>query len=320
MRHVPERIPRPAIITIYFDPDRALVPTIPTDLQLIVYFTIYNYIAKGKFFELKSSAQPLDISRAIWYYGVDKGHAFAMFSHHIRGNVIIMAFLWSSGFDTRYCEPGCGDSNDEKKMKKRIETLSKKLNNTENLPKHDDFVAAVRSGKITPELFEQFGPALALQWVMQKEGKGKADQENIDEANDVKQANLDLDQARKDVAASTARLRRMEERRAAGLPLDEEDTAIAHEPTFDPFPDIVHPGMGHVAWDQGILKELRFPLEAEPMTTKQVEKARPKFDKTTSYITPDQIFNGVFELKTKAEECDGPGYETLVSMLGSKLL
>jgi len=33
-----------------------------------------------------------------------------MFSHHIRWNVIIMAFLWASGFDPQYCKPGCEES------------------------------------------------------------------------------------------------------------------------------------------------------------------------------------------------------------------
>lgn len=365
MRVVPECIPRPKLITIYFDPDRALVPAVPTDLQLIVYFTIYNCIARGNFLALKSSAQHLDISRAIWYYGVDPGHAFAMFSHHIRWNIIIMTFLWSTGFDTQYCKPGCAEfvvqfikawieslvykyninhndfserekfihlwktcpfdlyifsRNDEEKMSGRIEFLSKKLNNTKDLPKHEDFVQAVRSGKITPELFERYGPALAFQWVMGKEDKAKVDQKAADEANDNQQIDLDIQKAKEAMAASAAKLERMEARRAAGERFDEEDVAIAYEPSFDPFPDDVHPGIGHVVWDKGILETLRFPLDAEPKTFKQIQKARPKPDETTFYISKAQIFGGVFAVKRKEDEHDGPGYETLVTAFNTKLL
>lgn len=49
------------------------------------------------------------MSRAIWYYGVDKGHAFATFSHHVWWNVLIMTFLWAKNFDPQYCRHGCED-------------------------------------------------------------------------------------------------------------------------------------------------------------------------------------------------------------------
>ena len=100
-------VPMPKIQTIYFHQIRALVPTVPADLQLAFFFAIYNDIASASFVALKSAAQHMDISRAIWYYGNDAGHSFSRRWNQVRYNIVLMAFVWASGFDERCCAPGC---------------------------------------------------------------------------------------------------------------------------------------------------------------------------------------------------------------------
>ena len=129
-----------------------------------------------------------------------------------------------------------------------------------------------------------------------------------------------MQRAKEALAASTAKLQRMQVMRAAGKSFDEEDVAIAYEPTFDPFPDDVNPGMGHVAWKEGILAALRSPLDAEPKTFKQIQNTRSKPDETRFYMSRAHIFQGVFEVKRKEDEHEGPGYETLTHIFGTKLL
>jgi hypothetical protein len=352
-------IPRPSLLTIYFNPKSALIAAVPDDLQLIVYFFIYNSIVNYNFMALKIG-QSLDTCRAIWYYGVDKGHAFAMFSHHIRWNIIIMTFLWVTGFDPKYCKPGCGEFvlqfieawleslvfehetiansfgerelfirlwkdcpfdlyyfnfRDKQRMRGRITRLYKKLNDMPNLPSHVDFVEAVRSGKVKEELWEKHGPALALQWVCGTENWAKEKQNKIDKTNIAEQIDLNVEQAKKDLEAATTKRERMEARFAAGERMDDADVALAFESSFDPFPDDVHAGMGHVAWDDDVLEALRTPLDAEPKTTSEIEKARPEADEKSFYITREQIFDGVFALDDKADDGEGVGYDTLADLL-----
>ncbi|KAH5083854.1 hypothetical protein HBI52_114280 [Parastagonospora nodorum] len=80
---------------------------IDPDLQLPFYFRNYNTIAKSNFMAEKGVTQHFDITRAIFYYGIDELHCFSRRSHHVRYNIILMAFAWTSGFDTKYCKAGC---------------------------------------------------------------------------------------------------------------------------------------------------------------------------------------------------------------------
>lgn len=95
----------PSLRSIYFHPDEVLVPNAPPNLQTFVYFAIYNEIATANFFADKGL--PVEINRAIWFYGLDKRHSFSRFFDQIRYNVILMAFVWASDFDLRYCKEGC---------------------------------------------------------------------------------------------------------------------------------------------------------------------------------------------------------------------
>lgn len=99
-------VPLPKLFDIYFHPERCSVPVVPEDLQLGVYFSRYDTIARDGFIARKM--QHVNTSRTIWFYGLDSAHAFTMYSRHIRWNVIIMSFLWAFDFNERYCKPECG--------------------------------------------------------------------------------------------------------------------------------------------------------------------------------------------------------------------
>ncbi len=104
------KIPReimllPSLHSIYFHPEEAVVPQVPPHFQLAAYFTLYNDIAKANFLADKSLS--VEINEAIWFYGLDKAHSFSRFFDQIRYNIILMAFVWASNFDPRYCKEGC---------------------------------------------------------------------------------------------------------------------------------------------------------------------------------------------------------------------
>lgn len=64
MQHVPECIPRPSFVTIWFNSNLALIPNVPADLQLVNFvFFLYNQIAQADFFARKHLHS--DVIRAI---------------------------------------------------------------------------------------------------------------------------------------------------------------------------------------------------------------------------------------------------------------
>jgi hypothetical protein len=72
----------PSLHSIYFNPDKAFVPTAPEDLQLLAFFALYNEIARAGFTAQKNL--PVNINRIIWYYGTDKGRSFSRFYDQTR--------------------------------------------------------------------------------------------------------------------------------------------------------------------------------------------------------------------------------------------
>lgn len=220
---------------------------------------------------------------------------------------------------TSPCDLYFFNKNDEKKMRGRTETLYEKLNSMNDLPNPHDFIEAVRSGNISAEAFEQHGAALAFQWIYGREKDAKMKQEDEAIKHTAKQAAHDVLLAKQNLATAQAKIQRRKDRRAAGQPLDDGDLAGGFEPTYDPFEEC-HPGMAHLAWDEGILETLRIPLSVEPKTPQPLGKSRPKGDETAFYITKAQIFDGVFALQNKEVEKDGPGIETLTGLMTAELL
>jgi hypothetical protein len=95
----------PSLHSIYFHPNEAVIPQVPHNLQLTMYFALYNDIAKANFIAGKSL--PPIINQMIWFYGLDKAHSFSRFFDQVRYNILLMAFVRASKFDSRYCQEGC---------------------------------------------------------------------------------------------------------------------------------------------------------------------------------------------------------------------
>lgn len=66
---------------------------IPHNLQLPFIFTNYNNIINANRTALKSSVQSLDVSRAIWYWGIDPTQSFFKDHEQIHYNIILMILV-----------------------------------------------------------------------------------------------------------------------------------------------------------------------------------------------------------------------------------
>jgi hypothetical protein len=94
----PQAMPlKPLLSTIYnesnkyIDKDSATyAQNIPHNLQLPFIFTYYNNIINANRTALKSSVQSPDVSRAIWYWGIDPTHSFFKDHEQIRYNIILL--------------------------------------------------------------------------------------------------------------------------------------------------------------------------------------------------------------------------------------
>ena len=93
----------PTLSALYDNPAFA-VPTVPAGLQLPLFFAAYNDIARTEYVITKDLH--IDLIQLRWFYGVARSHCFWN-SLHVRYNVIIMAFLVSTGFGKEYCVPDC---------------------------------------------------------------------------------------------------------------------------------------------------------------------------------------------------------------------
>jgi hypothetical protein len=88
---------KPSLSTIYdesnkyIDKDSATyAQNIPHTLQLPFIFTHYNDIINTNRKALKSSVQSPDVSRAIWYWGIDPTHSFFKDHEQMRYNIILI--------------------------------------------------------------------------------------------------------------------------------------------------------------------------------------------------------------------------------------
>ena len=100
---------KPSLSTIYdesntcIDKDSATyAQNIPHNLQLPFFFTYYNSIINANRTALKSSVQSLDVSRAIWYWGIDPTHSFFKDHEQIHYNIILMILAVMSGSKNEY--------------------------------------------------------------------------------------------------------------------------------------------------------------------------------------------------------------------------
>jgi hypothetical protein len=144
-----------------------------------------------------------------------------------------------------------------KTMRKKIAALMYKLSTVE-LPKPKNFMDAVRKRIITDEMFEQHGPAMALQWVLGYETDARKKQKGADEEEEQNQEDLDAIKVKQDMAAAQERMAYILACQAAGIPVNETEDDGGD---FDPFPIEVHPPLASIDWDEGIVASIRKPID-----------------------------------------------------------
>ncbi|KAG9185926.1 hypothetical protein G6011_07257 [Alternaria panax] len=183
------------------------------------------------------------------------------------------------------------------------------------MPKHDDLVRAIRSSKISEDMFEKDGTVLALQWVIGREEVARDRQEDVDLENELNEAELDVLQTKQELEA-------IRERLTAGLPIIdgiEEEDEHEGEDSFDPFSEDGYPGLSRVAWGSGIVFSLLQPIDDTlPHPKILSEKHRQKPDESTFYTSKQQIFEGMFKVGQGVTEELGEGMATLTQMMKTK--
>jgi hypothetical protein len=96
--------------------------------------------------------------------------------------------LWcTSHFDLHFFSAARG--RDMAKVIKHFDHILKEKG--DKIPQHDNFIQAVRKGMIEGDIFEKYGPAMALQWVVRMEDVARVRQKQTDAAKKSRQARLD---------------------------------------------------------------------------------------------------------------------------------
>jgi hypothetical protein len=166
----------------------------------------------------------------------------------------------------------------------------------DNLPKLPNFIRAVQRGEVEDDIFEKFGPALALRWVLAMDKKARRKQKEIYEDNELNESELELYQDNRDAEVAIARAQDAVARAAAikngeelDFPVDEE-----MEDEFDPFPDEPHNGMSTVDWGEGLVASLLKPIDAtllQPWQVRDTDTVSPMVDEASFWISKDQIYD-----------------------------
>ena len=190
-------------------------------------------------------------------------------------------------------------------MAEKVQALMFKLSTVE-LPRPSNFILAVRQGKITDDIFEEHGPAMALQWVLGYEDGARKKQKKVDKEEADYQAEMAGFKVRRDVREAAARLEHIKACRAAGIPVD-----ITEDDDFDPFPDEIHPPMSHVDWDDGIVASIREPIDPKLPQWGEAERAWP--DRSSFWISAEQVFKVIF-MEDETEEDPSQGMVMLTHL------
>jgi hypothetical protein len=174
-------------------------------------------------------------------------------------------------------------------MKGRMKHLCERFKNMDKKTKEDveepiyipsleDFYEAVRS--YGNEVFDKHGAILVSQWVMGRELEAKLEQDSFDMENLLNEADLDLHQAKKDLA--NAQKKRVE---SVELGLSDDDEM---EDEFGPFLEKVHSPMSTLDCKNGTLASLLIPIDTTPLHPSKVhEKHRPVVDESTFYVSKE---------------------------------
>jgi hypothetical protein len=97
---------KPSIEIIYVHHDRPTYAwNIPHNLQLPFVFAQYNKIINANRTARKDAMQSSDVSRAIWYWGIDPTHSFFKDHESIRYNIILMTLVSMSTDPNKHTTP-----------------------------------------------------------------------------------------------------------------------------------------------------------------------------------------------------------------------
>jgi hypothetical protein len=120
-------------------------------------------------------------------------------------------------------------------VSKILNILRTQLSYLPNVPTPANFLQAVRRGELNEDIFEKFGAAMTLQWLVGLKEKAHEWQNQIDADNVMDQAKLRLQRAEASYEAVQARI-------ASKSVVEHHQMADV----FDPFQQDVHPGMSKV--------------------------------------------------------------------------
>ncbi|KAF3036763.1 hypothetical protein E8E11_004201 [Didymella keratinophila] len=84
--------------TLYYNQADAIVEPVPPNLPLSLLLEKYNEIASFNFAACQDD-QHTDITRMIWFYGLDQNRSFSRYFRQVRFNIIMIAYHWANNFD-----------------------------------------------------------------------------------------------------------------------------------------------------------------------------------------------------------------------------
>jgi hypothetical protein len=134
-------------------------------------------------------------------------------------------------------------------------------------------------GELDEDLFEKFGAAMTLQWLLGLKEKADKKQSLLDHDKEVDQANLDLKRAK----AAKGNI-------AAAIHFGSfaKDHQMADE--FDPFPEDVHPGMSKIDRNEELLASLLLPIDDDLEHPSKVrDKEHRVVDATSFWVSHEQV-------------------------------
>ncbi|KAI4712586.1 hypothetical protein J4E89_002854 [Alternaria sp. Ai002NY15] len=185
--------------------------------------------------------------------------------------------LWqNSPFDFHFFSP-----RRSKTVNKLVNILKAQAGFLPNMPKPDDFMRAVRQGHLNEDIFERFGAAMTLQWLIGLNERSEKRQQKVDDKEELAQANLDLKRT-KELAGNFAA--------AQHFGFFSKDYQPADD--FDPFDDkdLMHPGMSKVDRDEKLLAALLLPIDKDVKHPSEVnEKEHRAVDQTSFWATHEQV-------------------------------
>jgi hypothetical protein len=144
-----------------------------------------------------------------------------------------------------------------------------------------NFLQAARRGELDEDIFEKFGAAMTLQWLIGMSERAQDWQQQIDHDQEVDQANIDLKRAKAAKGNVAA---------AIHFGSFAKDHQMADE--FDPFPEDVHPGMSKIDRNEELLGSLLLPIDGNLEHPSQVkDKDHRKTDAASFWVSHEQVLH-----------------------------